>query len=321
MAVYTRVEHYELQPILDAAGLGRLQRIEGIPRGVENSNYYLDTVTAEGPRAFVLTIIERQPESALHYSWALMAALSDLGFPCPRPIHPRVGDPWPRIRGRPAVIVSRLPGEHVQRPTPAQCASVGGLLARLHGLEGLPEDDPGDQHGPDWRERTAAAVRPGLDPVGQELLDRALDLARELDGLPLPRRVIHADVFRDNTLFDGEAVTGLVDLHYAHPGPRLYDLAVAANDFCRADDDASLDPDRVASLLDAYSARHVFEAVEREAWRSMLAVAASRFWLSRLHDAHRPRPGAMPVIKDPEEFRRVLDRRLSEPTEPSGGLP
>ena len=41
----------------------------------------------------------------------------------------------------------------------------------------------------------------------------------------------------------------------------------------------------------------------------MLRCRGLRFWLSRLEDFHRPRAGEMVLVKDPDEYRRILRQR------------
>ena len=58
-------------------------------------------------------------------------------------------------------------------------------------------------------------------------------------------------MFRDNVLFTERGLTGVVDFHHAATGYLIYDLAVAANDWCN-DYDGVLDADRTLALLRAY---------------------------------------------------------------------
>jgi homoserine kinase type II len=92
----------------------------------------------------------------------------------------------------------------------------------------------------------------------------------------------------------------------------LFDLAIAVNDWCALEDGA-LDPQRVAAAVSAYARERAFSAVEREIWSTLLRAAALRFWLSRLHDLHFPRPGELTHIKNPDVFRRILARQIAEP--------
>ncbi len=141
------------------------------------------------------------------------------------------------------------------------------------------------------------------------LLGDALEeIARLLAERPaLPRANLHADLFRDNVLFDGPHLAGLIDFYNACSGWMLYDLAITLNDWC-SNTDGSLDPARARALLAAYANRRPFTALEAELWPSMLRVACVRFWLSRLIAAEAF-AGQDVLIHDPAEFERRLAQR------------
>ena len=305
MSVFTTVSPDEARAWLKNYVLGDLLELKGISDGIENTNYFL--TTAHG--RYVLTLFEKLSEQELPFFVGLMAHLSNHGVPCPRPVADLNDRMVGHLCGKPAVIVSRLPGTPLTEPGSAHCAQVGEVLADLH-LSGRTYTHPmPDPRGTHWREATAPMVRPHLTLQRAALLDEEMRFQSRHAFADLPQSVIHADLFRDNVLFDRDTLGGVIDFYFACHGTQLYDVAIAVNDWC-VTGSGELDEARALALLAAYHARRPLSAAEREAWPAMLRRAALRFWLSRLYDLHFPRPGELTHAKDPEHFARILQDRV-----------
>jgi homoserine kinase type II len=308
LSVYTPVSDAELALWLRNYSVGALLSSEGIKGGIENTNYFV--TTSQG--RYVLTLFERLPAGELPFYLELMAHLARHGIPCPAPIADLSDRYLQTLNGKPAALVTRLPGRSVEKPGAAECGELGSLLARLH-LAGRSYggylENP---RGPKWWKFAAAEVDEFLDEKRRTLLKSELAFQAEQRFPDLPRGPVHADLFRDNALFEDGRFSGVIDFYFAGVDCLLYDLAVCANDWCLTKD-LSLDERRVAAMLAAYHALRPFGEIERAAWPAMLRAAALRFWLSRLHDFHRPRPGMLVHAHDPEHFRRVLEQRRAAP--------
>jgi homoserine kinase type II len=309
LSVYTHVTQAELTAWLANYSVGELVACEPIKAGIENSNYFV--TTAQG--RYVLTLFERLPAEELPFYLDLMAHLARHGIPCPAPIAD-LGDRYLQIlNGKPAALVSRLEGKSIERPDAAACAELGALLARMHLAArsyGAYLENP---RGPRWWRTAAHEVKPFMDQEQHALLESEIAFQAQHRFPDLPRGPVHADLFRDNALFDGGRISGVIDFYFAGVDRLVYDVAVCANDWCLADARAgTLDAVSSRALLGAYHAVRPFTPLECEAWPVVLRAAALRFWLSRLHDLHLPRPGPMVHAHDPEHFRRILARRIAD---------
>ena len=131
----------------------------------------------------------------------------------------------------------------------------------------------------------------------------------------LPHSAIHGDLFRDNALFVGGKLAGIIDFGFAATDALAYDLAITVNDWC-IDAESELDAERTRALIDAYQAVRPLTDDERDAWPLLLRLAALRFWLSRLYDLHLPRSGELTHAHDPEHFERVLRARVAHSCPP-----
>lgn len=304
MSVYTPVERDELEAFLLNYELGDLIDYQGISAGIENTNYFVTT----SEKRLVLTLFENHTAEELGYFLDLMAFLAEHAVPSAHPIADRDGHFLRTLNGKPAALVMRLHGASVEQPGVAHCRALGHALGQLH-LSGQQfTENRGNDRGPHWWHTTREVIADRLSENERTLLDEELAFQRTHRFDSLPRGVIHADLFRDNALFEGEILTGIIDFYYACNDVLLYDVAVTVNDWC-SNNDGSLDEDKLLALLSAYREVRPFTEQEHAAWPVMLRAAALRFWLSRLQDLHFPREGELTHTKDPEVFRTILLQR------------
>ena len=322
MAVFTEVSESEAAELVRALQLGELRELRGIQSGIENTNYFLTTARGE----YVLTLFERLTSGQLPFYLHLMKHLAQHGIPVPEPqalpasasAENPDGQLLHTVCGKPAAVVDRLRGHSELAPTPAHCAAVGEMLARMHlAARDYPRNQPNLRGLPWWNE-TVPVVLPHVDEAQRVLLRSELafqnHVAQGSAYAALPRGAIHADLFRDNVMFEEGRLTGFFDFYFAGVDTWLFDIAVCLNDWCVDLPTGSHDDARADAFLRAYGAVRPLAAVERRLLPAMLRAGALRFWISRLWDFHLPREAAMLKPHDPAHFERVLRQRVRQGT-------
>jgi homoserine kinase type II len=306
MSVFTTVTPAQLSAWLRNYSIGVPTDLQGILSGIENTNYFVGTNHGR----FVLTLFEKLTRRELPFYLELMAHLSSHGLPCPKPIANLDNQLLGELNGKPAAIVTCLSGQPVMDPSPAHCARVGEVLAEMHLASRTYPGHLDNLRGAKWWTACAPEIIPFLNDKDREMLETeiAFQARQSRDGLP--KGVVHADLFRDNVLFDGDRVGGFIDFYFACVDCFVYDVAITVNDWC-TDAQAQLDPARTEAMLGAYMSVRPFTEQERLAWPWMLRAGALRFWVSRLYDFHLPRPGELTHAHDPERFRLILEQHRS----------
>jgi len=306
MAVFTTVTETELRTWLADFSLGSLLELQGISSGIENTNYFVTTSNGR----FVLTLFEKLTHDELPFYLNLMAHLARHDIPCPSPMVDRHNQLLGTLKNKPACIVSRLNGKSVTEPSLKQCAAVGAMLAQMHRAGQSFTERMVNPRGAVWRQQTAPLVTPFLSGADAKLLNDEVAFHASDRLANLPRGVIHADLFRDNVLLDGDHVGGLIDFYFACTDCLLYDVAITVNDWCM-NSDCTLDKLRSQAFLNAYHAVRPFTETEAANWSNALRLGALRFWLSRLFDLHLPRDGELVHTHNPEQFKRILQHHLA----------
>lgn len=312
MAVFTPVSLDDLTTWITQFDLGRALAIKGISSGIENSNFFITTERGE----YVLTVFEKLTFEQLPFYLNLMRHLAEGGVSVPAPVANRNGSIINALHGKPASIVTKLEGHCQLAPQPVHCAAVGAMLACMHlAAEDFEIRQP-NLRGLEWWNEATPIVMPYLSDSNKQLLATEIifqnafadsDVFRELPNGP-----IHADLFRNNVMFEGEQLTGFFDFYFAGCDTWLFDVAVTVNDWCIDVESGELDQSRVRAMLDAYHEIRPFTAEEQGAWQTMLRASALRFWLSRLYDFHMPRDAEMLTAHDPAHFERILRLRIAQ---------
>lgn len=305
MSVFTELTRADVEHLLEQYTLGRYVDHQGISAGTENTNYFVDTDLGQ----FVLTLFEKHRPEELPFFLSLGEHLHDDHCAVPQPFRTVHGDLLTRLRDRPAVVFERIHGRHHQA-SPAHARTLAAALADIHTSTRRFEGDRAHSHGIEWVRETAGVLSPRLPDADRALLDDSLACIERIDR-SLPRGVIHADLFHDNALFEGERLSGIIDWYFAGIDLYALDIAVCLIDWCLDAKDRP-DPERCLDFVHGYHQRRPLNAGEFDAIPELMVQAATRFWLSRaLAARNNPKQDGV-TIKDPDAMkhltRQCLDR-------------
>ena len=317
MAVYTEVGFAEADSLCQRLGLGALTDLQGIRSGIENTNHRAPHSFRQRRPSHLVIL----PPEQLPYYLQLIQHLAAAGIPVPAPQADASGHLVHPVAGKPGAVVTRLPGSHRLLPDADHCAQVGQMLARMHVAGAAFALHQPHHRGLAWWAETVPVVLPHLPADAATLLRDELAFQQHFAASPggqaLPRGPIHADLFRDNVMFDDTAgpdrLCGFFDFYFAGDDTLLFDVAVCLNDWCTDAATGVLDEARAAAFAAAYESERPLSGAEHRALPALLRAAALRFWISRLWDWHLPRSAALLTPKDPTHFERVLRARIAQP--------
>ncbi len=316
MSVYTSVEHDTLISFLAEYDIGELIDFQGISAGVENTNFFVNTTRGR----YVLTLFESLSHKELPYFLNLMAFLAEHQVPSAHPVADKQGHYLRTLHDKPAAIVNCLQGSDTKTATASHAEELGNALACLH-IAGLQfEHHQSNSRGPHWWHDTINKLQGHIAEQDYKILIDEIEFQMTFSHTDLPRGVTHADLFKDNVLWEGNKLTGIIDFYYACDDVLLYDVAVTANAWF-SQKDGSIAADLCRIFLEHYEKKRPLNPVEHQAWPVMLRAAALRFWLSRLNDKHFPKAGEITHMHDPEEYKTILLNRVKDyNTHPLAGI-
>lgn len=323
MAVYTVLDQHEIEQLIEPMGIGPLISFSGAPDGIENTTYFITTDHSTlsnkehnaNERRYVITIFETMEANDLDYYVSLTQMLANSGLPVPAPVTDYNGMAIQTVKDKPALIFHHARGEHPKPLTVEHCQTLGEVLAKMHlATQSTELFHLGNRHF-HWLKAEAADVSNCLGDSHAALISQQIDtFAAILEKQPnLPQGIIHNDLFSDNTLFDGEELTGIIDFYNASNSYLLHDLAIVVNHWC-SEPDGTLDAERYQALMASYQTHRPLTDSEWQYWPDFLRINATRFWVSRLSASQKrsdsPK-GTLSCYKNPDEFKVLLQKRLA----------
>ena len=312
MRTVSLLDRETLEELVARYDIGQLLEQRLASHGIENRNYFITTARDGVRRDWVLTVLE-QPSHAGSSYVPLLDLCHESGLPVAPVIRNVENSAIESVDGKSAMLSPMLPGQHADNPSVEQIRALGRFIGDFHRATRRPRFDvPGYPRNARWLRNRESEVWGHMADADARLVAHAVkrvgDLLDREDVARLPPGLVHGDLFRDNVLFEGPMLTGVVDFHHAAWGYLVYDLAVAANDWCSSPDGV-LDPGRAAALVEAYHRVRPLTRPEIDRLPGFLLYAGLAFWLSRLTVALKTDSDSTVRLKDPDEFRAIVADR------------
>lgn len=230
----------EADGIAERFGLGAVRRFAVCAGGMVNSNYRLETTAG----TFLLRLypVDRD-RAAIEFELSALRHLAQRRFPAPVPQLALDGRDLVEVAGRPALVLSYLPGRTLGQDELS--IEIAAQVGRMYGHFGCAVQG-----------FTASGCKPDADyPLVEVLIDqllRGLDdqlperaeieqawlrVGPEFAGPRQAPRLVHGDLYFENVLVDEDLrVTAFIDLDDSYLGAPLLDLAQVVMEFATPED-------------------------------------------------------------------------------------
>jgi len=297
MAVHTQLTTPEIKNMLSQYGIEQDFRVEAVAGGIENSNFFIYT----DKHGYILTLFEEIEASSLNFYLSLLQHLQSsqvsVAAPLVRLDKALFGLYRNNTRELPFALFPKLQGRHVDKANAKQCQKLGKELAKFHlATQSYPARADTDIRSLTWLKQLLDKWLKQLPAEQQKL---GLDILQQFEALysqALPQSIIHRDLFRDNCLFDGDELSGIIDVFNAGYDLMIYDLAIVINDWARTADN-TINTEQMTAIIKGYESIRELEGLEKEKLHLVMQLAALRYWCSRLESGD---------AKPHEEFKKLF---------------
>jgi len=306
MAVYTKLEHKEVDRFLEQYNINNFKDFKEITEGVENTNYLIKTLGQD----YILTIYEKRvDENDLPFFIKLLSILSENNFPCPKPIPNKNNEKINKIKNKNAALVTFLNGHSKTRITTEDCFEIGKITAQLHEItKKFNIYRKNNLSIESWQSIFDKIIKQKID-LNESIIKKTknyLNFLKDKWPKELPQGIIHADLFPDNIFFTNNKVSGIIDFYFACNDFFAYEIAICLNSIC-FDNNSTFNMTKAKNLIDGYSSTRELSEDEKKYLPILSMGAAMRFFLTRLYDFYHTDNKANAKIKDPFEYLKKIE--------------
>ena len=309
MAVYTKLNKSEIEEIISLYKLKNLESFAPIEEGIENTNY----VIIANKKKYILTIFEKRvKEQDLPFFCELISLLNKSGFKCPLPLLNLENSPISTFKRKKLTILTFLSGKSKENLSNENCEDIGKEAAKLHLLTSNFK----------IHRKNALSIESWRN-MFENIKDKCIRIHKDLPNLieanlkdieknwpsNLPSGIIHADLFKDNIIFENNKVSGIIDFTFSCNDFYALEIAICFNALCfdGVKSNLSFNVTKAKKFIDGYSSIRKLSDQERNSIKILSQGAALRFLLTRVFDAINTVEGALVKIKDPIEYLKRLE--------------
>ena len=308
MAVYTKLSNKDILSLSSDYQIDKVIKIEGIKKGIENTNYLLKT----NKEKFILTIFERRVHKKdLPFFMNLMDKLDQKKIICPKPLKNKKGKYLSTIKGKSACIVTFLKGKDKAHLDYKNCFDVGKNIAKFHEATSRIAL---------YRENSMSVKKLDdlLSSIKFKSKKKTLDLKSTLNinlrnikkewPKNLPRGIIHGDLFIDNIFFNKNKFSGFIDFYFSSNDYLMYEIAICINALCfnKIKNKFVMNNEKIRNLINGYESERTLSKKEKDSLNVLCRGAALRYLLTRIYDYFNTPSTALIKIKDPKEYLQKL---------------
>ena len=309
MAVYTKLNKSEIEEIISLYKLKNLESFAPIEEGIENTNY----VIIANKKKYILTIFEKRvKEQDLPFFCELISLLNKSGFKCPLPLLNLENSPISTFKRKKLTILTFISGKSKENLSNENCEDIGKEAAKLHLLTSNFK----------IQRKNALSIESWRN-MFENIKDKCIKIHKDLPNLieanlkdieknwpsNLPSGIIHADLFKDNIIFENNKVSGIIDFTFSCNDFYALEIAICFNALCfdGLKSNLSFNVTKAKKFIDGYSSIRKLSDQERKSIKILSQGAALRFLLTRVFDAINTVEGALVKIKDPIEYLKRLE--------------